>query len=394
MICRACAGSDTVRVLDLGQTPAADHFPPEWSAIDTCESAHPLAMELCRRCGLAQLAEDDTTPEEPQGVEPLALRTQAADAVRTVAMSGFLDGDTVLEFGSPHGGSWLGLLAARGFCPPPPGRPASVVLDCFGLMHEACQRSALRERVNATASDGVLLLQFHSLAAIVTHRQWNALRHGHYAYYSLTALQRMLTDVGMRVSHAWEFDLYGGTVLIAARHGVRSDTSHTVRTILATEHALGVCEPRTLRTLQQAADGHAGALHTWLATMADRGQRVYAYGAASRAVALFSRAGVDRRLVEAVADASCAKQGRRMPGTDLRIISPAELVSADPDFVLLTLPDLYAEVRRELPELDGRWVVDMPQEYSMLTGAEESRRQPGVFSACAKPTVAQPRSTL
>ncbi len=121
MICRGCAGSDTVRVLDLGCTPAADHFPPEWSAIDSCESAHPLAMELCRRCGLAQLAEDDTTPEEPHGVEPLALRKQAADAVRTVAVSGFLDGDTVLEFGSPHGGSWLGLLASRGFCRRPRG---------------------------------------------------------------------------------------------------------------------------------------------------------------------------------------------------------------------------------------------------------------------------------
>ncbi|MFF2107805.1 class I SAM-dependent methyltransferase [Rhodococcus koreensis] len=387
MICRGCAGSDTVRVLDLGRTPAADHFPPEWSAIDSCETAHPLAMELCRRCGLVQLAEDDTTPEEPHGVEPLALRTQAADAVRTAAMSGFLDGDTVLEFGSPHGGSWLGLLASRGFCPPPQGRPASVVLDCFGLMHEPCQRSALRERVNATASDGVLLLQFHSLAAIVTHGQWNALRHGHYAYYSLTALQRMLTDVGMSVSHAWEFDLYGGTVLIAARHGVRSDTSHTVRNILAAENAVGVCEPRTLRTLQQAADGHASALHTWLATMADRGQRVYAYGAASRAVALFSRAGVNRRLVEAVADASRAKQGRRMPGTDLRIISPAELVSADPDFVLLTLPDLYAEVRRELPELDGRWVVDTPQEDAIHPAVEASGRQTEIVQRKRETTV-------
>ncbi|BAH54052.1 transferase [Rhodococcus opacus] len=368
MICRGCAGSDTVRVLDLGAVPAADNFPPKRSAIDSCESAHPLAMELCLRCGLAQLAEDDTTPEEPHGIEPLALRNQAADAVRTVAVSGFLDGDTVLEFGSPHGGSWLGLLASRGFCPPPPGRPASVVLDCFGLMHEACQRSALRERANATASDGVLLLQFHSLAAIVTHGQWNALRHGHYAYYSLTALQRMLTDVGMSVSHAWEFDLYGGTVLVAARHGARPATSHTVRRILAAEKTLGVCDPRALRRLQLAADGHASTLRTWLATMADRGQRVYAYGAASRAVALFSRAGVDHRVLCAVADASPAKQGRRMPGTDVPIISPGQLLDSSPEWVLLTLPDLLPEVRRDYPALEGKWITDLPCNYEHRDG--------------------------
>ncbi|MBC2642983.1 MULTISPECIES: transferase [unclassified Rhodococcus (in: high G+C Gram-positive bacteria)] len=360
MICRGCVGSDTVRVLDLGAVPAADHFPPERSAIDSCESAHPLAMELCLRCGLAQLAEDDTTPEEPRGVEPLALRNQAADAVRTVAVSGFLDGDTVLEFGSPHGGSWLGLLAARGFCPPPPGKPASVVLDCFGLMHEVHQRTALRHRADSTASDGVLLVQFHSLAAIVTHGQWNALRHGHYAYYSLTALQRLLGDVGMSLSSAWEFDLYGGTVLVAARHGIRSDTSPAVRRILAAENELGVCTPRTLGRLQHAADDHARALHDWLDAMAGHGRRVYAYGAASRAVALFGRAGIDRRLVGAVADASPAKQGRRMPGTNVPIISPTELVAADPDLVLLTVADLAEEVQTQLPQLTGKWVVDIP----------------------------------
>ncbi|WP_172650269.1 class I SAM-dependent methyltransferase [Rhodococcus opacus] len=368
MICRGCAGSDTVRVLDLGRMPAADHFPPAWSAIDSRESAHPLAMELCRQCGLAQLADDDTTPEEPRGVEPLALRNQAADAVRTVAESGFLSGDTVLEFGSPHGGSWLGLLADRGFRRPPPGRPASVVLDCFGLMHEGHQRAALAERVSTTASDGTLLLQFHSLAAIVTHGQWNALRHGHYAYYSLTALQRMLGDVGMSLSSAWEFDLYGGTVLVAARHGVRSDTSHTVRRILADENAMGVCKPRSIRHLQQAADDHVSSLRTWLAAMAGRGQRVYAYGAASRAVALFSRAGVDRRVLCAVADASRAKQGRRMPGTDVPIISPAQLLADDPDVVLLTVADLLPEVQSQFPGLTGKWVVDI---------ADGERQQPG-----------------
>ena len=88
------------------------------------------------------------------------------------------------------------------------------------------------------------------------------------------------------------------------------------------------------------------------------GRTVLAYGAASRAVALFSRAGLDSGLVAAVADASPAKQGRRMPGTDIPIVSPDELLAAKPDRVLLTLPDLLPEVSARFPELDGRWKVD------------------------------------
>jgi ABC-type Fe3+-hydroxamate transport system substrate-binding protein len=51
-------------------------------------------------------------------------------------------------------------------------------------------------------------------------------------------------------------------------------------------------------------------------------------------------------------------QGRRIPGTDIVIISPEQLIAADPDCVLLTLPDLYEEVRQSYPRPDGRWSVD------------------------------------
>ncbi|WP_067824454.1 class I SAM-dependent methyltransferase [Nocardia inohanensis] len=360
--CRGCGSGSLFRVLDLGKMPAADDFPefaPDAARLgrsglgSTGDAAHPLAMDLCGDCGLAQLAEDDTVTAEPRGVEPQALRDQAAQALARVAADGLLSGHTVREFGSPHGGSWLPLLAERGFTET--AEPADVVIDCFGIMHEPDQRAAFARRAAATAPGGVLLLQFHSLRTIVTQGQWNALRHGHFAYYSLHALTRLVAAAGMSVATAWEFDLYGGTVLVAAVHPpTAADAS--VRRILATEST--VVEPDTVRSLQLAADRQARALREWLESEAAAGRRVYAYGAASRAVALFHLAGVHRGLLAAVADASPAKQGRRMPGTDIPIIDPAELVAAQPDRVFLTLPDLLPEVRTSMPELNGRWQVD------------------------------------
>lgn len=360
MQCRGCGSTATDRVLDLGRVPAADHFPLASTPVSPDEASHPLAMELCRDCGLAQLAEDDTTTDEPRGVEPQALKDQAADAVSTLERAGWLRGDTVLEFGSPHGGSWLPLLTERGFRAADPDTPASLVLDCFGLMHEPNQRRAFRDRAKATAEDGVLLVQFHSLQTIIRHRQWNALRHGHFAYYSMTALSRLLDDVGMRIADAWEFPLYGGTTLAAARHGSDAAVSVTVRQILREESTFGVTDPATVRQLQGAADEQVTALHGWLESMAGDHRRVLAYGAASRAVSLLHRAALDHRLIYAVADASEAKQGRRMPGTDIPIVSPAQLLATDPDRVLLTVPDLLPELERQLPTLSGRWLIDWP----------------------------------
>ena len=215
----------------------------------------------------------------------------------------------------------------------------------------------------------MLLLQYHSIATIVEQGQWNSLRHGHFAYYSLTTLTRLLGAVGMRVVTAWEFDLYGGTVLIAAVHG-RGEPDESVRRILAKEAGQGITNRLVVGRLQRRADDHAKSLRRWLEEESDAGRTVFAYGAASRAVALFSRAGIDTKLLRAVADASPSKQGRRMPGTDIPIVSPNELLQARPDRVLLTLPDLLPEVSARFPELEGRWQVDgdYPLPNSTTTG--------------------------
>ncbi|HEY4459400.1 MAG TPA: methyltransferase domain-containing protein [Pseudonocardiaceae bacterium] len=338
LTCRACDSTRGEIVLDLGEMPAADAFP--LLSDPGPDPEFPLRMWQCARCGLAQLAEDPTTPDEPRGVEPAALVAQARDAVQRV--SGLLrPGMTVAQYGSPHGGSWLPLLTEAGLRPVD-GR-AQVIVDCFGMMHEPDQAAAVAERAARLTEDGVLLVQYHSLATIVDKGQWNALRHGHFAYYAADPLRAMFARAGLAPRASWRFDLYGGTVLLA--FGAGQDCGFT-------EHVAPVT------TLQHQVDESCTALRDWL--IAQRGTRVVGYGAASRAVALLRRAGVDVELLGAVADASPAKWGRRMPGARIPVISPAELTADPPDTLLLFVPDLLTEVRAALPELRVRWFVAEP----------------------------------
>ena len=363
VVCRACRQRSGDLVLDLGEQPASDFFP----RFDEPgpDPLYPLQMWLCSSCHLAQLVADPTVPDEPRGAEPAALVSQAADAVSRVAAAGlFPAGGRVVEYGSPHGGSWLGHLTAQGLSLVQDGGPADVVLDCFGLMHSADQASALADRVARVAPDGVLLLQYHSLATIVQREQWNALRHGHYAYYSTAALVNMLDSHGFRPRLAWHFPLYGGTVLLAAsRAGIEPSgwggSAGSVSAVLAEEASAGVCDPAALRRLQHSVRARAEALHEWLTSQGSAGRRVLGYGAASRAVSLLRQARADSSLLPAIVDASPAKHGLRMPGSDIPIVGPAELGARQPDSVLLLLSDLRSEVRAAFPEVElagGRWV--------------------------------------
>jgi len=358
--CRACRGPHGEIVLDLGEQPACDYFPP--AADPGPDPVHPLAMWLCERCGLAQLADDPTTPEEPRGKEPAALTAQAAEAVAVVAGAGLAPaGGRVREYGSPHGGSWLGLLHDRGLVAAG-DEPADVIVDCFGLMHAADQAAALAERAAGLAMGGTLLLQYHALETIIGLGQWNALRHGHFAYYSTTALAGMLHEAGLGPLTAWRFDLYGGTILLAASRIAddRTGPDEAVMALLADDARAGARDPAMVGHLQVAARASADAVHAWLAAERAAGRSVLGYGAASRAVALLCSAKVDRALLPGVVDASPAKEGMRMPGTDIPILSPAVLTAAVPDSMLLFVPDLRPEVSSAFPAIEaagGRWVI-------------------------------------
>ena len=313
-------------------------------------------MDLCAGCGLAQpLARDDTVISEPRGIEPQALRDQAVDAVRRVAEAGWLRGSTVREFGSPHDGTWLPLLAARGFAQ---AEVADVVLDSFGVMHEPDQRAGFALRARTTAPGGVLLVQFPSLMTMVTLGQWNALRHGHFGYYSLTALAELLAMTGISLATAWEFDLYGGTILAAAVHG-RAEADDRAAAILQREKDFGVTDPTVVGRLQQAAESHAAALRDWLESQGrgrPRGVRVRRGLAGARIVPHRGRR--PSPAARAIADASAGKAGTPNTGTGRRdhLTRATRRGRAGPG--VPTLPDLYDEVRKSYPQLEGRWSFD------------------------------------
>jgi len=209
--CRWCRSHRGVRVLDAGLQPPSDLHPkPSDPAPDP---EFPLVMVMCLDCRLVQLESDPTTPEEPRGLEPRALVEQAEAAVDQAEAQGYVrPAIRVLEYPSPHGGSWVEQLEHRSVIEVSQG-PAELLVDIFGMMHEADQRAALIRRISQMSADSILLMQFHTVAAIVRSGFWNALRHGHFAYYSTPVLVSMAAGLGLTAVSAWEYPLYGGTIL-------------------------------------------------------------------------------------------------------------------------------------------------------------------------------------
>lgn len=351
-------------VLDLGVQPAADSFPKPTDPEP--DPRYPLRMVISTVSGLIQLEDDPTTPAEVLGIEPIAVVEQARQAVDQAFSAGYLvPGTRVVEYPSPHGGSWTDHLTGHGLVKVAEG-PAEVVVDNFGIMHDRDQRAAFEERVGHLTDDGILLLQYHNISAIVRHGMWNALKHGHFGLYSTPVLVRLLDELGYVALDAWEYPLYKGTILIAfARKGSRwgDAQGESVTALVDLELAEGILDPDYVASLGRAVDRSVADIDAYLADAKERGLKVAGYGAASRTASLLCAADITKDKMVAIADGAPGKHGLTMPVNRIPIVSPQQLIDLRPDRVLLFVPDLLDEVRRTYPEIEangGRWVLMDP----------------------------------
>jgi hypothetical protein len=219
----------------------------------------------------------------------------------------------------------------------------------------------MAQRAARLAPGGALLMQFHSFSSILAQRQWNALRHGHFAYYSTPAAITLAAAAGLRPGRAWTFPLYGGTVLLELRHGTEPPAGPEAGTgaLVRAELDAGVTDFDRVAGLDREVARSCEKLRDTLARHAKDGSRVVGYSAASRAVVLLRQAGIDTDLLPVIVDISPAKRGRRMPASGIPIRGPEHLAAEPrPGAVVLFVPDLLAEVKAAHPALaaDCAWI--------------------------------------
>ncbi len=387
MNCRGC-GRDTVElVVDLGEQTAADYFPP---ATDPTEDPRwPLELWLCRACTLAQLGPvRPLLPEMPLAVESATSIAHAGSSVRALlARHPELDGATVAEFASHHGGSWLPSLRAAGCRDAGEGEPADLVVDVHGLAHEPDLAASLALRAQRLAPGGRLLLEFHHLLPLVEQCQFDTIRHGHWAYLSLGAIQELAAPLELRVTEAVQVPLFGGSLLVTLRSGSTAGSTAgsadetvgpSVAAVLRAERDAGLADPHRYRILQDTARRTATVLRDYLAGQRDRGRTVLGYGAPSKAPVLLDVSRVGPELLAFTVDAAPGKHGRRIPGAGVPIRPIEELRAARPDVVLILTWDIADEIVAQL-EAGGGWgaeyVVPLPEPHQVgrpATGARPS----------------------
>ncbi len=359
----------------------------------------PLILLRCELCHLVQL--DDPAPDEPDAdAIQQSHSTTLAEHARAFAREAveLLPADrhgTVISLAS-HGGHLAPYLAelgvgalvldrsatlvasarqrgaraeAVGMTPRGIAKVVSaygradLVLDSYLLAHLRDTDAGVAALAALLAPAGIAVVEFDNVVSTLVSGQYDAVRHGHFAYFSLTSLASALERNGLRALHADPYPVYGGAlrVRVGMAEGPHLPDSSVVSTLRA-EQGAGVRHAALYAAFTARVDRERAELRHHLEAVRSAGRRIAGYGAPSRGNTLLGAAGIGPDLLPYTVDVSAAKHGRLM-STDVPIVPIDRIDSDRPDEIVILTWDIADEVMSQLDRIrawGARFVIPIP----------------------------------
>lgn len=215
-----------------------------------------------------------------------------------------------------------------------------------------------REIVNVLHEDGIWILEQSYLPSMLLTNSFDTICHEHLEFYSLRQIKWICDQVGLKIIDVEFNDINGGSFSIVASKISSNHQSNgeKISKILSDESRMKISEINTFIEFHQRIDKLGYELVDFIKRVRTEGKSVYALGASTKGNVLLQYFGIDHTLVEAIGEVNPDKYGSFTPKTLIPIISEKELLSKNPDYILI-LPWHFKNFFLQLPNLKGRKLI-------------------------------------
>jgi SAM-dependent methyltransferase len=398
--CRSCGSAALKDVLSLGNVPLADALLSD-SDLKNDERRFPLNVAFCSDCSLVQIRET-VAPEIlfgddypyfssflPAWVDHCRLNAEELMETRK------LDHDSLVVEIASNDGYMLRNFHDRGISTlgidPVPGPAAAaeklgiptlrrffgaqlaeelraersgadVIIGNNVLAHVADLRGFVRGISTLLKPEGIAVIEVPYVRELIDHCEFDTIYHEHLCYFSVTALNHLVSLHGLRLAEVRRLPTHGGSLRLFIEHG--SEPSGQVQSLLAEESSAGLDSSRYYETFASRVSVLQSELVTLLERLRSSGHSIAAYGAAAKGTTLLNSSGVLPEHLDFVVDRNVHKHGRYMPGLQTPIYATERLLTERPDYVLLLAWNFKDEIIQQQSEYlsqGGRFIVPVPE---------------------------------
>lgn len=208
---------------------------------------------------------------------------------------------------------------------------------------------------------GVFISESHYLISLLETVQYDTIYHEHLRYYHLGSLQYLLKMHGLEIIHAKKIPTHGGSIRVYAARPGAYPVQPSVGQILEEEAA--ALSAASLAKFKREVVLSKLKLYSLLLGIKEKGERIYAIGAPSRASTLVNYVGLDSEILDCVLEVKGSyKTGKYMPGTLIPVIDEAKLFEDQPEYAMLLSWHIADELIPKLKEkgFKGKFIVPLP----------------------------------
>lgn len=402
MLCRNCNSCLNSEVIDfVGSPPANSLLQP--ADLDKPEIYYPLKVYVCGNCWLVQIDEFKPAKEifSSEYVYHSSFSSHwlehskrfATQITQTLKLS---SKSQVIEIGSNDGYllqyfhpeiSCLGIEPSSGPAAVAMEKGISTRVGYFGtgfaeeLITEG-YRADLVIANNVLAhvpnlhdfisglkvilkDDGMISIEFPHLVSLIDNCLFDTIYHEHFSYFSLTTLKSVFNRHELKIVDVEHLTTHGGSLRVCLTHSDchRFSQSDTVSEFLEIEREKGVTTFGYYQDFSRRVRKIRTDFMRFLLDAEQSSKKVMGYAAAAKGSMLLNYCGIKPDLIFAIGDKSPHKQGRFMPGSHIPILAPGEILSHQPDYVVIFSWNIREEIAKDLSEIrswDGYFVTALP----------------------------------
>jgi len=399
--CILCQSARVEEFLDLGATALANQF-IRADEINGNEPKYPLRIGFCHDCSHVQLT-DSVPPGEM--FDNYLYISSASDTLKghlwelsdiLVGRYGLGADDLVIDIGcndgtllkgfQRHGVRLLGVDPAQNLAAFTDGSgidrytklfsaatarevvekwgPASLITATNTFPHIQQLDNFIEGLKITLKPGGAFVIEMHYLLDLIEQVAFDTIYHEHVSYWSLGPMAQLFERHGMQVVDAERVPLHHGQLRVHVQRRGEGAVQPGVAEILAQEKAAGLDRYETYVGFAERAQKIKNDLHARLATLARQGQKVAGYGAPAKGNTLLGFLEIGPELLPYIVDKSPLKQGLVTPGTHIPVVPTEQLLSDQPEYVLLLAWNFVEEIMAQQAEYlrrGGKFILPVPE---------------------------------